>query len=430
MEHQKYWQLSADALNSTGGFDNGDMLIQFPRESDEKYKARKEIAFDVGYMKTACHRFASYLSKKDTSRQTNSEIMQQFIANADMQGNSLTTFINKLTIEAKARGTMLVLVDMPQLNDGMSQSEQINTRTIPYTSLIEPERVTDYKKDRQGLFEFIEFSDSYEIDGKDEDVTRRYDKQGWSIKKGDKEIDSGTYSHGKCPVLAFTESGSFPYKGKYYHIAAIAKRLYNLMSELDEVIRNQTFSIFLYHVPENQNLSEDDMKSIGATIGTSNALVYRGNAPSFATPTSIPAKTLEERIEKLEAKIDEISNNVELGAAKQSGEALALRFQNMNSDLVDFARRLEQFEKRIFDMVAAWMSTQSDVTINYPQEFNFVNQIELIEKIERLIAMGAPETLIKQLWKQLANALLPGMDEEVEAAINSEIEEANHERTE
>ena len=422
--HTKEWLLAANALYGTGGFDDGGMLVQYPRETEDKLKRRKETAYYVNHMRKACSRFVGYLSKQPAQRQTNNKLIGAVINNIDMQGNHIDQFMQQFAMNAKARGSGLVLVDMPRTTED-TEAEQIAERNAPYFVEILPENITDYEIDKFGAFEFIEFSGSYKVNDKTETVTYHYDKQGWRIIYGGKSIVSGEYNLGMCPVIGFGESGSFPSLGSYYQIAELSKRLYNAQSELDEILRSQTFSLLTYHVPlEDSSFNDSDL---GSTASTQNMLVYRGNQPGFIAPPDGPATLYLKYIKDLEERINSVANNVDLGAQQQSGAALALRFQNMNADLLNFARRLEDFERKLFDVVCAWLSVTNDVEISYPQDFNLIDKTLEIEVLQNMQALGAPKAYVTEKMKQIVNADLVGVDT---TEIFNEIEEIEHERDE
>ncbi|MBD3768098.1 MAG: hypothetical protein IE928_09160 [Gammaproteobacteria bacterium] len=425
--HTKQWLMAAHALNGTGGFENGDMLIRYPRETDDKYAKRKEVAYYVNHMHSACQRFIAHLSKQPPSRATKNKLMEAVIDNCDQRGNHINQFLQDFGVQAKARGCGLILVDMPRFT-GDSTADQIAQRNTPYFVSIEPERVTDYAKDKFGAFEYVEFSDVLDINGKQKQVTRRYDRDGWRVFDGSDTYDKGEYTIGACPIVDFGENSGFPSLGSYYQIAGISKRIYNAQSELDEVLRGQTFSILTYQVPENM-AAGFDAAAIGSTIGTQNMLVHHGIKPEFTAPDSAPAQTYKEYISSLEERINVISNNVDLGAQQQSGLALSLRFQNMNAELLNFARRLEDFERRLFDMVALWLDVTNDVAIRYPADFNLIDKALEIEVLQNMVSLNAPKSYIVEKMRQIISADLIGMDVGTESAIMSELEDVLHERT-
>ena len=57
------FQVIADALNSSGGFSDGSYLVQYPRESDDKFERRQAIAWYANALRPACQRV--YVSHRE-----------------------------------------------------------------------------------------------------------------------------------------------------------------------------------------------------------------------------------------------------------------------------------------------------------------------------------------------------------------------------
>ena len=66
--HKEQWQLIDEAYNGTGGFIDGEHLNQYPRESDEKFKTRQEVAYYPNITASKIKRYMGYMFKKSASR--------------------------------------------------------------------------------------------------------------------------------------------------------------------------------------------------------------------------------------------------------------------------------------------------------------------------------------------------------------------------
>src|SRR5690606_20729474 len=141
--------------------------------------------------------------------------------------------------EAKARGCMLLLVDMPDTLPE-TQADQIKQRAFPYLVAISPEQVTHYELDERGRLTTVSIADTgTNAKGEDITITRTWNTESWEVKHGEDVVKSGDHGLGVTPVLIFSESGAFPSEGAFSPIADLAKRLYNMLSELDELLRSQ-----------------------------------------------------------------------------------------------------------------------------------------------------------------------------------------------
>lgn len=430
MIDQARFQFIQDALHSTGGFRpkcNGvnpplkTELIPYPREDDEKFARRNQIAWYVSDLFAACQRFAGYLSLNPPARTIEDSRIKAVADNMDGQGSAQNVFWTNFTIEAKARGLMLLLVDM-------DAPDKLNRRDLPFCQMIYPEHVKDLERGDDGLLDWIEFAGTMLIDGKREQVTWYFDRQEWKATKGDKVLASGVHPCGECPVLIFSESGQFPAEGQFSQIADLSKRLFNAHSELDEMMRAVTFPMFGLHVPpEHAHLV--DIGDMIETIGTQNAIKYYGETPTYIAPPNGPAEVYFQRIKNLRQQIDEIGLKVEGTDQQESGIALQMRFQALNSALAMWAERMEDFEKRVWELVKKWLGITWDDDPEIKWERNFILADVAVEMsiLQQMQDAGVPEEIIREQIKRVVSVQFGGLGQERLDEILASIGEAGQE---
>lgn len=429
----------ADALNGAGGFapvvkwaeDAAGLskpshvvgscyLTPYPRESPKKYAARVVEAVYENHLRAACEDFAGYLSKRPPMRdKVTGPLAAKFIEDADWCGNSLDVFWQAFEVEAKARGSMLLLVDTVRAEDAaVSQADQVARRLFPYLVALPPERIVDYALNDQGLFDWVEIRAKWSLEGRTVDVIRRWDTSTWSVRYGDKVLAGGDHGFGQCPVLAFTESGAFPHVGNFEQVAALSKRLYNANSELDEILRGQTFSVLAYQVkPEAAAQFSGDQ--VAAELGTNNLLIYTGDAPGFIAPPDGPAATYMARIGKLEESIRRISLKINEPntAAAESGVALTIRFESLNARLTAFAQRMEDLERRVW--VLFMRATKQSILpdIAWPKDFALADVIRELDVLTAMQGSGFPSEVLREKRKQIVASDMPTLEDKVKDAL-------------
>jgi hypothetical protein len=94
--------LVRDALTGGGGFKDGSYLVKYPREKDEKYEARKAIAWYDNTIAPAAQKFAGYLMSKPVYRAVKNPKMSEFLFNSTWAGDSLNSFISSFIVQANA----------------------------------------------------------------------------------------------------------------------------------------------------------------------------------------------------------------------------------------------------------------------------------------------------------------------------------------
>jgi len=419
--YKEMWQVAVNAYNAQGGFYDKNYLDKYPREGNDKYKERQKVAYYENIFKQKVEKYVGYLFKQKPIRTSSSDLIKIIFDDVDKKGNAIDIFMSNFASMAKVRGTMLLLIDMPK-EIPTTLKEQKEQRALPYFVPIEPERIIKYKIDKFGKFEWILYEDIIDnstLDNEDiKKIQRYYDTTKWAIYEDDTIIEQGEHNLGVCPVLQFTESGEFPSVGEFTQIGDISKRLFNLNSELDEILRSQTFSIL--------TIQARTPKDVEINIGTDNAISYGAemNKPEFIAPPEAPAKTYQERIEKLEKRINEITYDIATTAAKESGIALQIKFQGLNSSLAKFAQKLNDLELRAFDIICRYLDIKNDIEITYPKDFNITDIMQEINVLESIKDLGYTlPTYEKQKLNSIIKNDLGSLGDDVIKQINSEIED-------
>lgn len=375
-----------EAYLGSGGFSDGSYIDKFPRESDEKYKERKKIAYYTNLFASKINRYIGYLYKTAPVRTTSNNLIRAVFDDVDSRGNSIDVFMSSFAKNAKALGSNLLLIDMPkELPSNLK--EQIESRSLPYFVEVEPHTVVKYKMDKFGNFEYVSFRSTIDNSTYDEDdirqVVRYYDRTEWRVYEDDKIIERGSHNLGVCPVVSFGENGSFPDIGEFNQIAHLQKRHYNLKSELDEILRGQTFSLL--------TVNADNPSDVELKLSTDNALIYGKdmNEPNFIAPKSDSASIYQKEIQAIEDTINKIAYDISTNQSQESGIALDIKFQGLNGSLSNFAMRLEDFEIRAFEIVARYLGVQNaNIAIKYPKTFNIVDVEKEIATLAEIKALG------------------------------------------
>lgn len=417
----------SDRLGTTVQLTGESYLSRYPRESDAKFARRNEVAFYASPLARACSRFAAYLSIQKPHRELPNDLYQVVADDADGKGNAVDVFWQQFIIDGKARGSMLLLVDMPR-DLGASRASQIVERRAPFWTAILPEDVTDYEMGDDGRFESVSFVGNILRDGDRKPCIWTFDVDGWDARElnpNGKVIDSGEHGLGECPVLAFSETGEFGTTGPFAAIADLARRLFNLDSELDEILRSQTFSLLTMQVPEG---STDDQKIAaagvaGVTISTSNLLLHSGSTPAFIAPPDGPARVYLDRIVSLRDQIEEIGLNVATVNQQESGIAMKLRFQAINAELAGFAGRMQDLEARAWELTRKWLGLSATVSTQWPRDFNIADVEYELKVLREMQSSGLPREVIAEQQKRVVSVQFSALDLEAQKRIDDAIQE-------
>lgn len=406
--------ITYDGYNKAAGA-GASYLIAYPRESTLKFARRCEVAFYASPLARICSRFTGYVTSREVSRDLGHEMLVKIADDVDGKGNSLDIFWQGFMVDAKARGSMLLLIDAPSVIPENRQ-DQVDQRLLPFWTQINPEIVTDYQVGEDGKFDFVKFAGQLKNDkGEMEQVTYYFDRSMWKIlDKEDKVIREAGHPLGECPVLIFTEKGDFPAFGPFSPIADLSKRLYNLDSELDEILRAQTFSLLCLQVPAGTSAKEksEAAKTAGETIGAQNMLLFEGSMPGYTAPPDGPATVYMQRIDDIRSQIHEIGLDVADTNQAESGKAKQLRFQALNGELSKFSQGLEDLERRAWYLTTKWLGMEAQPAIAWPRDFNVADVMTELEILREMRDNGMPEDVIKAQQERIITIQFAGTDTE------------------
>lgn len=409
-------------------------LVRYGRESDTKFAARCAVATYENHLRQACERFVGYLGRKPPQREgCDSPLHQALLENADLAGSPLNVWMVSMALQTRARGCMLVLVRMPEGDLGPSLQAQLEQRAVPYLLAIHPERVVRYAIDRQGLLTLVAFEVAEQIEGRNEDVVHEWSADALRVFRADSTLlRTEPHPFGVCPVLALTENGQpFPQIGKYAQIADLSRRLFNARSELDEILRSQTFSLLTLQVPQEASASFD-AQAAGATIGTHSMLVHSGTTPAFIAPDSGPAQVYLAVIEQLQQAISRIGMEAvtETGkfASSESGVARKLRFEALNADIATFSRQLQALERRIWALFSRALGLVDRTQGSWATDYNLADIAAELDILALMQAGGMPDAVLDAKRSSIVAAEFDAADEHLKAELQRVIEEGAHRR--
>ncbi len=424
MNYRQAWKFINDAYTGDNGFYDGGEIDKYTRETDDKIRNRREIAYYSNLFESKVNRYIGYLYKRPPLRNVSkNKLLEGFINNCNNKGDHLDVFMNQFTKFAKAKGVNILLIDNVAEIPGTFE-EQLEKRAYPYIQQIKPENITNYKLDEFGNFEFVAFKDALDestYQKKDtKNVIRYFDKTTWVIydQSGEKILDNGEHDLGVCPVIYFSEKGEFESLGEFSKLAWLSKRHYNLHSEQDEQLRGNTFSILTINGSANSEIK----------LSTDNALFYEGQkAPSFIAPPSDPMAAYSEKIDKLEMLMDKIGYDITTSKSAESGISLDIKFQGLNSSLSAFARSVEIFEMKIFNIVKKYLGIETEVNIAYKKDFNLVDVHKELETLKMVDDIADIPTYRALKLKQIIKSDLQNVTDEEMAQIIAEIEDSQKE---
>lgn len=409
-------------------------LVSHPRESVKKFCARNALSVYRNPLLQAASRFVGYLTAKPPLRDTlGNPLFEAMADDIDGKGNHLEVFWSGFAIQAKARGSMLLLVDMPNA-DPATLGDQLAGRVAPYWTALTPESLKEWQLGDDGRFDFVRFHGHYTQHAERLEVVWHFDRETWDVldRDGKSLLDGGARPHplGECPVLVFTEIGDFPCFGPFAEIADLAWDFFNQYNELrNHIQRDQGVSLLTMQVPEGTTDQQkvQAAQTVGVTIGSSNMLVHSGNTPQYVAPDAAPADNYLETMKMVSDWINQAGLNVEMPDQQESGIALQMRFQALNSALSAFAQRMEDLERRAWELSRRWLGMEAMPTVAWRRDFSLADIATELSVLQQMQASGMPQAVIAEQQKRIVSIQFPGLDPDAMGAMMSAIDETGAE---
>lgn len=409
-----------------------DALDQYPRELPVIYEARKARAYYHNLQAAVIDAYVSEVYKRDPVREPgdvdeeadgDTELgpaMNAFQKDATGSGESLTRFVKEQMTFALAAERSYVLVDVSESG-------------LPYAHAVHPANLLDFSRDRYGSYLWALIAEEAVTD--DDPFTERvverqyrlWTPSEWTLYDSNAAIkDSGSNDAGVVPLV---EIPGVEVSLPVYDIALLVKRIYNLGSQLDEILVNQTFSQMYM---QGEGVEDETGAQVSAdvspiTVSTGRVLqlpLETNMPPGFIAPGDGPANTHILERDKLEAAVFRMAGLERRdpdAIAPQSGVAKAYDFRETNSRLVSLAQLAERTEESIFELVNAY-GVSGDVNVSYGKDFNVENFVELLDSHIKIQDAKLPVEVKRRSAMNVAMAIAEEATEDEKREIREAVE--------
>lgn len=321
--------------------------------------------------------------------------------------------------------------------------EEAEDRDVPVVRLYTPLDVPDWLVDDRGGLIAVKFLEAAPRDDfriapvvTEKDLrVRLVTAEGWEIQTiGGKRIEGGSHAFDALPVVPL-------YSRRRALLPVIGQSLlrdpqlyldhYNLLSEVRELLRKQTFSILNVVVGDTPAGLVTEQQKLGAQAGTSNVL-FTSNPAAYISPDSGNVDAYHEHIDRLVRTIYRLAllpwETDSLDA--ESAEARRMKREDLNQQLAGFADECARADKRVAELVyrarfgEAWARQwEADgLSIQWPNEFDVTPLMDLIDGYTAAIGLDLGETATRAARKKAARATLPDLTQETYAQIDQEID--------
>ena len=460
-----YWGWSAEAYSRLSASMRTDAVLggeavvdtyldRFAREDLPKFQRRSYNAQYPNYVEPILDIRLSYLNRKPFTYDGFGPLFESAIEGKPSwsdnvhDGMSWDRLMKDIVrLRASLLGWTPVLFDAPMAPEGASVAQTdelgIHVKAVP----LFPANVLDYQcEPNSGCFTWVKLLTTYaeRADALGESFTIdcyaiweknrarvwefATDKDGNVQPRGFREVP---HSWGQVPIVIFRSkpAASDPVKGHSVvgAVAQLNRKLFNYLSELDEILRNTTFPML--QVPIK------DPNKVGTVVGgTTNALAVPPDSSrdfKWVQPDTNAASVYEKRIEVTMREIHRIgrtesSSTVDGGGTPQSGISQAYDFENTNRAISDTARSFAASEQEGLKLVAKLEAPTLDPDegrVVSPTRFDVEAMSAELADALSVVKIDLGPTATSIMKQRLARTLLPNLDEDDLAVIDQEIED-------
>lgn len=360
--------------------------------------------------------------------------------NVDGAGTHIDDYMDQAWDVAGTFGHLHIYLDRSPLPEGAQTQADEN---LPFLRAYTPLDTWDWVVDELGQLQAVKFAElaprtSIDQPWKPEVQVRVIDRENWTLyDKNGKRVDGGPHNMGCCPVVTlYAERRSLdPVVGKaVLGDPNLYIDLYNLISEVRELLRNQTFGIL--NVPlgtgEGAMTVTEAQTVMGNAVGTENVL-FSGLAAGYVSPSAENVTVYHLEIARKLRTIYRLVG-VQWESDSKDAEAegsLQLKREDLNQRLAAFADECETADYDLAELFfratlgaekGASAIEDEQVTIKYPEQFDMTPFQALIEEAQAARDLGMGATFMKVLRKMLVTKFT-GMADQPQTIVDAIMQE-------
>ncbi len=444
----------ADAYGTNSGFDgfppsdvttpSRSYLDQYPREGDDKYLRRIELAHYDNYVQTILDLLLSYALKQSSAVENLPERLKTWRDSATLSGVSWDDLMQQVVARrAGLMGWLPMLIDQLPRAEGQSEAQVSDSgeRLDPYVLALTPGNLLDFYTDPKtgtmvwAKFVFIEMRQPDPlVPGERVTVFKTFTAttiQTWELIGDSKKVarlPDAEHPFGEVPVVSFRQRPNVedPIRGtSMVGDAAIAmRRLFNLGSELDEHIRSDVFALLQVPIPPGQESPKELL------LGTGNAVPVPSDSVrdyKYVSPEASVASTIETRMTNIVEGVYRRAR-VQLGGdtrQQQSGIAKAWDFEETNRLLSDFTAQLARSERRVYVLVGTGMGIGSKdldaIRVVPSTDFTVSDLMAELDAADKALSLELGAEADYRIKRRVIPRILPDLAQDDSKLIDDEL---------
>jgi hypothetical protein len=237
-------------------------------------------------------------------------------------------------------------------------------------------------------------------------------------------------------MVKHDESLKYPTIGTstFTSIVQLAVRLFNALSERDNILLGATFPILTLPTTDqlSQKAGDDDTTSEknNPALGVGSVVAFdpeSRHAPAFINHDGKTVENYDKLIESLIKQMQQLARLEFTGGTYTSGVAMAFDFEKTNQALIKKAETLRDSELAVLRLVDLWMDGTGEldgIIVDYPGDYNIMDVEKTLKNIFATLELNISETFDKEVRKQSSRKILPAIPDKTQKIIDAEIDAA------
>lgn len=453
------WRKLADVFEGTGGFADGTYLVAHPREYKDwsaetprtptkKLLARRKLARYENVAATILEQKQAALFRESITRTVGGEArenkeaahpLEEWWDNVDGDYCDITSWISDAWIMAGLFGHVFHYMDRDAAPVATAADQ-----TPPFLRCYTPLDCSDWIQNDRGKLTAVKFleaaprtdiSKAFTEQKPRERVITETEWQLHSHANGQTDVTRGAHQFAALPVVVqyAKRRRLLPLIGaSTLNDPNLYIDLYNLTSEIRELLRNETFGMLNVELGTGEHRVGvvEAQTMMGDEKGSENVLFTPGPANFISPDPGNVEAHQKERAELLRTiyRLAAIPWEADSKDAEAEG-SLKLKREDMNQVLAKYAEECQKAEYQIAEL---WFRSQygadwereydkAEVEIRYPKSFDVTPFAEIIEQSTAAIGLEMPPTAMNEIRKRLVSKFLPEASKQVLDEIEKEM---------
>jgi len=425
------WQYYLNSYLGGSAYRNAGYLTKYTDEKDTDYSIRVSGTYLDNHCNSVVSVYNSFLFRQPPIRELGQlkdlEETEAFLADADLDGRSLNSFMKDVTTWSSVFGHCWMIVAKPNINAG-TRADELNQGVRPYVSLLTPLAVLDwhYIREPNGLY-VLDYLKYIEETTGDIQYIKEWTPEAiktFKINTADEELISEMIEDNQLneipAVIAYADRSIHKGVGvsDINDIADAQRYIYNNNSEIDQSIRIDTHPVLVK--------TKDTKVNAGAgAIANMPVDLDAGLKPYMLQTNGADINAVLDVTNAVIASIDKMANTGAVRtneSVKLSGIAMQTEFQLLNARLSEKADNLELAEEQMWRIFATYQDKAWDGEIVYPDSFNISDTQNEIIQLKEVKATTQNSDVADLVDKQIVELLGEDPDEILISTETTELE--------